>query len=435
MKENQTNKAPIFVYIFFLFALVTMGAIFYTNSKNTEKDNNDKNDQTKTQDTRKDVSGIDIHSTYDENSLKMEEMIEEINIQPENYIIPIKYLKIDGLKNEKIENQINKTIKDRTLGMITEEVINNIRRSDVEEIETSYFVFANYSNVLSVKINLNFQENGNFKNDEQYLNFDLVTGKELKLEDLFTKNTYVNEIVSKAIYYDLFLRSEYEQTLDKSKIEDETLKLMQKYNKNGLKFYFDERVIFLKIGEELIWMSMANDHENVAIYTRFIESNSIFTDENSNEKNIKVLKYSKKTSQNDEYVYDRKDDFIDDQTYVDSVVYSIGNQNEEVSNFLINEMQNIIIEHKKALKPDEIIVVNVNAGAYFIDGKYTVSLYAMIYKMQRSYFDTFRLMVLKGLDMYELNEYYNIKENGNFSSFDVGKGYDLTAEGKQIKEV
>ena len=99
----KTTKAKvIFVTIFSIICLsVTAILILYHNIEIEDK-NETIIDEVSKQINEKDVSGIDLKGTYNQNDLNVEERL----ITQEK--AEIRYLQISGLKNKNIENKINK---------------------------------------------------------------------------------------------------------------------------------------------------------------------------------------------------------------------------------------------------------------------------------------------------------------------------------------
>ena len=108
---------------------------------------------------------IDLNAIYIGNNID----IETLKYDTEDPYRKMEIPQIKGLKNKSIEEQINKSIKNKC--METENLYNR--------------VCANFSNVLSIN-------NG--------CNYNFANGKELEFEDLFTKDADLKNIVRLAIY-------------------------------------------------------------------------------------------------------------------------------------------------------------------------------------------------------------------------------------------
>lgn len=94
------------------------------------------------------------------------------------------YIKISGLKDKNVENKINSKIK---------EYITNINEKgrDGKTYVTSH-VMGNYNNILSINV---WGTNINGSYIHGGLNFDLTTGNEFKLEDVFIKSASIVNIL------------------------------------------------------------------------------------------------------------------------------------------------------------------------------------------------------------------------------------------------
>ena len=108
---------------------------------------------------------IDLNAIYIGNNID----IETLKYDTEDPYRKMEIPQIKGLKNKSIEEQINKSIKNKC--MESESLYNR--------------VCANFSNVLSIN-------NG--------CNYNFANGKELEFEDLFTKDADLKNIVRLAIY-------------------------------------------------------------------------------------------------------------------------------------------------------------------------------------------------------------------------------------------
>ncbi len=134
--------------------------------------------------------GIDLSGTYSENDLEIKE--ETLKINGYNEDIPL--VQISGLKNKKIEDKINKELKQTTNDYVNEWLKN--KKGHENNIYFDSRAEANFANVLSVKISFW----GDSTDDFIGLNYNLVTGEKIEFSDLFNKNESLEAIVRQIFY-------------------------------------------------------------------------------------------------------------------------------------------------------------------------------------------------------------------------------------------
>ena len=296
----QLNKKTVIFLCSFsvVLVLITVGAIFYTNSHDTsdssqiiieggEKDNS----KEKVRLTNDGVKGIQLSDTYKINDLK----IFEIKYNPsENSKNNIVYFSISGLNDETIENKINEEIKNKVFSLYDEEKKNNRSADNINIIATCY---GNFSDVLSIQIYGFVSNNGNYKNYYDGLNYRLDTGDKIKLKDLFTYNTGIKNIISECAYKSFawnYQTDNIENTnmdsIDYSGIEEEVYKFVKYYSNNSdIKFFFDEKDIYIVNNDKTCKIHMLDYSDNIAIYNRFVSGESLYKNDYYKLENIPVL--------------------------------------------------------------------------------------------------------------------------------------------------
>ena len=106
----KTTKAKvIFVAIFSAICLIVTAILIVYQSIEIEGKNGETSNEISKETKEKDVPGIDLKGTYNQNDL----VIEEKSVTLEK--IEIRYFQISGLKNKEIENKINKEIEQTAL--------------------------------------------------------------------------------------------------------------------------------------------------------------------------------------------------------------------------------------------------------------------------------------------------------------------------------
>ena len=103
----KTTKAKvIFVIIFCAICIsVTLGLILYKNIEIEQEFSEDTNALSEDSEKQKDIAGIDLNGTYNQNDLR----IEEKRVAKEK--VEISYCQIYGLKDKIIQDNINKELE------------------------------------------------------------------------------------------------------------------------------------------------------------------------------------------------------------------------------------------------------------------------------------------------------------------------------------
>ncbi len=169
---------------------------------------------------------------------------------------------------------------------------------------------SSFSNTLSIKISKEYRYENKSEEEEDFigLNYNLKTGEQIKFSDLFTNDAGIKNIISQSAYhtfateylykYAQIIYSDEEiswdgdmNNIDYSEIEDRILKVLQHYNKNNnYQFCFDEREVYVIIGNEVIEIEMRNFYTQIAIYNRYAKYDEIFEEEPTKQFLVFVLK-------------------------------------------------------------------------------------------------------------------------------------------------
>ena len=252
--------------------------------------------------------GIDLSGTYSENDLEIKEEILKIN----GYNEDIPLVQISGLKNKKIEDKINKELKQTTNDYVNEWLKN--KKGNENNIYFDSRAEANFANVLSVKISFW----GDSTDDFIGLNYNLVTGEKIDFNDLFNKNESLEAIVRQifyksSLYYnhqnldsiegepgfigdpyydaekgawfckyggiDSETGKEYSETreyvlaMDENEIEKYTKKFLNDKNKQ---FCFSPADLTIKENNQIASIYLKDIANCVVIYDKYLTENSIF---------------------------------------------------------------------------------------------------------------------------------------------------------------
>lgn len=313
-KSHSTLKLFIFIII---FAFVSCGVTYYMINKklNSTKivsvsdvvENN--SIDTKLEDDG--VKGLDnLYETYQPNNLKIiryayydkpkveglqpvdneENKLSEVDST--QYAITAYYVQIDGLKDEEVQDKINKRIKRAVL-----EMINQNKDEDYLDYSIWSNVNGNFANALSVFMyeNTDYSEE-DYKFVSHGLNFDLNNGREIKFKNVFTYNAGIKNLLSHYAYNSIamsdYSNEEYSdmEEVDYSAIEDDVLRILQTYNENqDIEFYFTANRVVAIINEKEISIPMTECMNQIAIYHRYLSNKKLFKEEPEYDMETNVL--------------------------------------------------------------------------------------------------------------------------------------------------
>ena len=281
----------IFVVIFSVICIIITSMLVMYKRIDIKYDNSEeisKIEETKANESTNE-KGIDLKGKYNQNDLK----IIEKRVTKER--VEITYFQIDGLKDQKIQDKINKEIEIEALNGYKE----NIDLDKVVNASISLYVTANFSNVLSFssyswgKIN---DDSDDLINVQKGFTYDLNTGNLIKLEDLFTTNAPITEILRKSAYYG-FVSNRAEMNLsgdlqvnDYGNIEEDVADFIEQY-KNGkiTDFYCTPSAIMIVYDEIYIPVSFEEWADYINIYNKYLYSESLYKSNNIGYKNLYTL--------------------------------------------------------------------------------------------------------------------------------------------------
>lgn len=301
LNKKEKGNVNYIIVILVLYSIISLGVTFYLiSARNSKNDisNSIRIEESKTDEKIPDYSKIkrvSLIDKYYKNNIKIEDkdeysggIINYSNDTP-RYKVSIRYPKISGLKNEKVEEKINTEIKN-----YIENLKDNSEMTDskIENIYISADVMANFSDVLSISFyKVNFLKDNNIDSKYLGLNFRLDTGEILEFEDLFTEDASMKSIISQSAYK--YLAFEYAtkdeefdmfkdmNEFDYSKVENNVYRLMNEYNQNpNIEFYFNESKIYVYIQEKIIPIDMIDFYKYINIYNLVESHKSLYSDGN-----------------------------------------------------------------------------------------------------------------------------------------------------------
>ena len=299
----KTTKAKIiWVIAFSLVCIITTTIlVVYKNIEiETVQENTPIEDVTE-QIQKKDVPGINLKGTYNQNDLTFQEKA----ITQEK--VEIRYLQINGLKNKTIQDKINKEIEQVAINCYKNEVKD---LSKILNIQVGMWEAASFANTVSFEISYTAKIDDNddgFYQGFQGINYDLTTGDKIAIDKIFTSDAPVENILRQSAYYTL-VANRAEDNLagdlvvsDYGNIEDEVAEIMNFFKKGKMTgFYYTPTHVNIYYKEnQNITINMEDFAEYIAIYSRYLTDESIYE---TNDIGIKNL-YTLTRRYNDVYYY------------------------------------------------------------------------------------------------------------------------------------
>ena len=290
-------KKIIFGLIAFgIVCFVATGVLIYKhNEEILAKDNNQENKSNGNKEEQEKT--LDLNGTYNENDIIISENAEIFNS------VEIQIPKISGLKNKDIETKVNNSIREKIYSSLKE-------YSDIEYM--SFYTNANFSNVLSIICTCGLKDDWK----EIYLNYELINGEELKLDDLLSKNTDIYTVVRKAFYraaagsavrnedieepkYDPTTNTWYiyryewntsTESSEKKKVEfvideDEVAQNIANFiNSSRKDFFFSSQGVYLKTYDYFV--NFTDIADNIVIYDKYLTEESLYEKDDIGLKNL-----------------------------------------------------------------------------------------------------------------------------------------------------
>ena len=288
---KTTKSKLIFVVIFSIICIsITICLIIYKNidiKDGNEKTLGDIEENIK----KKDVQGIDLDGTYDQNDIKCEQR------KYSKEKTEVEYCQISGLKNQTIQDKINKEIEHVALNCYKEKVPS---LDEVVNIAVNVWNTGNFANTMSFSVQYYAKisdDSEEFYQGTKGLNYDLNTGEKITIDKIFTSDAPIENILRKSAYYSL-LQDKTEDNLngelvirDYGEIEDEVVEFINLYKRGKLsEFYYTPRYIEIFYGENKnVTIDMKEFSEYIAIYNRYLTSSNLYEENNIGFKNLYTL--------------------------------------------------------------------------------------------------------------------------------------------------
>lgn len=357
---KTTKGKVIFVMIFCIICItITLGTVIY---KNIEIDD-DIAQENNENESQKNVNGIDLKGTYNQNDLTITEK------RATKDKVEITYCQISGLNNNVIQNNINKDLESAALNFYKEKVTD---LNEVINVIVNVNNTANFANTLSFEVSYVAKKDDDgdgFYQGFKGLNYDLTTGEKITFDKLFTSNAPMEEILRKSAYYSLIrknlttnLAGELE-VADYGDVEEQTKLFVEKYKKGKItEFEFSPKTINVFWGEnDIIEIDMAKYSDYIAIYNRYLSDDvNIYEKNDVGLKNLYTLT-ERNASQYTYMNYQKGSNYFID---INLVNYD-GKDNEFSENLKKNKIIELEAEIEKIKNlvyknPDNFYILNYN---------------------------------------------------------------------------
>lgn len=415
MKEVSIKKLIMFLISFIVVAVAVTAVLIAIN-----KNNNINSSSTNYTSGEKNNNGYEKIIGTKKNQKFNQNDLEIIRENAKYDVLEYQTIRINGLKNKEIENKINKEL---------EEIEDDFRQRVIAapgengNMYLSSFVTANFSNILSITF-YGSKADSNYRNEvniHKFLNYDLTTGNEIKIEDLFLPGTdidmyaqnviYKNELHEKFSEKDIFFNQDYWQSGELQYVLDEIdeADFMKKYNlyKNSDKdFYIAENGIDIKYSEDInssdVYILYKDCLDDLIVYTKFLTKESIFEKDNIGLKDLYVCSSINLYSDNSVYLI--KD--LASNLRIDARINVMTPTGYNEVEFFKNTLTKLVSEINDK-KEEYIKLANANKDQYYFIGiLYDVNEYYPQYYLS-SYEDK-RTPTYDKFIVYKQEKIYNV---------------------------
>lgn len=385
----KTTKAKLIFVAIFCFICILATTLLIVYKRIDIEPEEVENNIAENKEIEKDFPGVDKKGKYNQNDL---EIIEK---KAATQKVEFSYIKIDGLKNKKIQDKINQEIETEALNCYRDK----IDLEKVVNVSVETWCYANFADTLSVNIyywGKIDDDSDDVISGNKGFNYDLNTGNKIELKELFTSDAPIEEILRNSSYYSLVNeRAEYTLSGDLvvnnyGDIEEDITDIIQQYYKGNLtEFVFSPTDITIYYGENSIKILLEDWAEYIAIYNKFLSNESLYDTDDIGYRNL----YNFTERYTDMYYYTN---YQNEENYL--IEINLDWTNEENS----TDFERKLVEDKISSIEKEIskfkVIANENKENFYI-----MNYYIQVYS------------------------YDEISLNQNLVSyFEVGNTYDMT---------
>lgn len=362
----KTTKAKVIsVTIFSIICIAITAILIAYQSIEIEEKNQEIVEKVSKETKEKDVQGINLKGTYNQNDL----IIKEKSVTLEK--VEIRYYQISGLKNKGVENKINKEIEQLALNCYKDKIKN---LNEVVNIQISMWEASNFADTISFELSYYAKidnDDDDFYQGTQGLNYDLNTGEKITIDKVFTSDAPIENVLRKSAYYSL-IENHVEESLagdltvlDYGNIEDDIAEIIYAYKSGKItEFYYTPREIYMFHDDRTITIDMKDYSEYIAIYNRYLSKESLYENDNIGIKNIYTLARRYK----DVFYYEN---YQNENNYFIDI--SIDFQSAESDEFAKRIVDDKIVEIEKEIEkvkqkvsenPDNFYILNYYMSVY-----------------------------------------------------------------------
>ena len=358
-------------------------------------------------------------SSSDEKYIQLNELYEENALTFVNKKVQVnnndcEYIQLSGLKQAKVENNINK------------DILNKVKELSKKENKSIYVSKnGNFCNILSVVF---YTEEQDLTQIIDTLNYSLVTGDKLTIKDLFLSTADITSIINKEI---------------SKQINDNSINVEDIIN-NKYKFYFDQSTVYLLLDDNILEINFYDYYESFGLYNKYLTNISIFKNDNVEGNDLLAASYR------DNGIYSKLD--VEDNIFIDSVIYSDNNIDKKVLIGVSDVLENIYDglkttkEYKFLNQTGKLtkltdIYIDKNSGLEIIKNRYNIyslNISSNTYNVSKEYFgnkmveDVYNLhrkLKTQQNNLVSLNKYNDLKkESFNLIILSNGKTLDKVTD-------
>ena len=391
---NTISRIVIFGIVALLFLIVFFVILDITRDNNYVSSSDEKY--------------IQLNELYEENALTFVNKKVQVNNND------CEYIQLSGLKQAKVENNINK------------DILNKVKELSKKENKSIYVLKkGNFSNILSVVF---YTEEQDLTQIIDTLNYSLVTGDKLTIKDLFLSTTDITSIINKEI---------------SKQIRNNSINVGDIIN-NKYKFYFDQSAVYLLLDDNILEINFYDYYESFGLYNKYLTNISIFKNDNVEGNDLLAASYR------DNGIYSKLD--VEDNIFIDSVIYSDNNIDKKVLIGVSDALENIYDGLKTAKEYKFLnqtgkltkltdIYIDKNSGLEIIKNRYNIyslNISSNTYNVSKEYFgnkmveDVYNLhrkLKTQQNNLVSLNKYNDLKkESFNLIILSNGKTLDKVTD-------
>ena len=373
------NKKNIIILILGLivFISIIVGLIIAVYNNSELGKGRQINNETNTQNTQEESISVEsFKTTYRQNGLKFKieaeypEDIEYLDGVDPDYYRNISKFEIYGLQNTQIQNNINLQIS---------KIIESVKST---EYKINIFERANFADVLSLEVYIYDDSDEEIKYLKKGLNYRLDTGEQIYFTDIFKDKEDTEEILN--------------TELVKRAISDK-----KPDNINNIEFTFTSNLVFIyNLGEEgdeeterNIIISLPDYADEVAIFSRFVSNDNLYTEKQSS---IETQAFVP-VSENGSYTKMDENTYLV-QYYTDDIDE---NKKSKLERMASDELLKISTDSKKQVIVQNIGILDNNKG-YIITEIYDIK--DEYFESKDFYLTIAKSQTIEGLFVIEFKE-------------------------------